>query len=227
MEIVKLTAIMDAPIVQMSPLHLDALLTAVHPAMHNQAHCPVRADTTRSGLSPVPLPLLSAYCGSTWVWAATAAEYPDCAALSTSTITRRTDHHDVLYLQRKVTPSVGPMKDRMIKSVVIMTPEVWFYAATNNTKELMRIIQRVNAIGGLRKDGYGSVREWRLEKSAICPHEILAQDGHARRRLPQALCENEAYKRLAIYPPYWMAADAPFGFEVGDAVALREEVKFR
>ena len=63
------------PIITNTPIHFDALLSAVHPAMHNGYGL-----TRRSGAESVvtaPLPIDSVKINDTWMWCCSTADYAD------------------------------------------------------------------------------------------------------------------------------------------------------
>lgn len=226
---VKITAYLNTPIAINFPLHLDAVLTAVHPSMHNK-NAPSRFAATNSKIENAPLPLMSARTvrkdGSySWVWVATASEFPSNAKMSIDGLTRRLTPSDIESMQRTIQSTAGAMRNLFERFTVILTDRVFFYASTDNVKELRRIITRAKHVGRLRKNGYGSVKEWVIEndterdfKNYLCKNSI------ARRRLPDDFCMDMSTKKLNIRPPYWHDCFLANAYEVGDTATLKGDI---
>lgn len=206
MIVVDVTCHLLRPAVIDGPLHLDALLTARHPAMHTR-DCSV---TRKSGGRPMvaPLPLAVARIGGAWVWCASAAcpAGPDGVAA----IVKRRDGVDYLMTQRTVYPSVGPDRDRLkrVMTVQALPPFRAAVLGPSDVKELRRLLRRVDQVGGLRKSGYGVVREWEVAEVEAVPETCLCIDGVTRRTLPvEMFAADAAPSVMSIIPPYWQTAE--------------------
>lgn len=225
--IVKATAHVKTPICLSSPLHFDALLTSIHPAMHNLSSRPTRYDVDSSSVIQAPLPLCSARSNDgdeyDWVWAATAAEFPDTAKIESDVIIKRWTAEDAESFRLVLSTATGSLRNRFIRFPIIVTPEVFFYCATSDVKELARILRRVKSLGGLRKSGYGVVSEWEIEEIDMDWQEILVKDGMARRRLPESFGLGESVS-LSVKPPYWHKSTIVKGIDVGCQIELFDAV---
>lgn len=232
--LVKVSCSPLAPVVvhPSSPLHLDALLSAVHPAMHD------KGKVTRQGASGVeyaPLPLLRALSPDApcdWIFAASAMEVSADAELSTVSFTKRRDGVDVLMGERQITPGMGPMRDRMTTAIAVLAREVFFFAVCYDTSELSRLLRRISHIGGMRKQGYGEVCGWGTEELGGYDRwrESLVLAGKARRFLPASFCnygfsgDCRVQSLGAIRPPYWHHVSDTQRVDVGAGVILRERL---
>lgn len=233
LKIIRVTARMGSQLVLTAPLHLDGLLSAVHPATHGHQR-PTRSDETDEHIRIAPLPLGQVFYGGSWVWAASAAQMPDEATLRVSTITKRRDPGDVYYAQRQFQPASGPMRDRMVAVQTVCTPSMSFLAVSNDVPDVRRLLRRVMSVGGLRKNGYGQVLSWDVDVADISLgidawRETIINDGRARRRLPAEILKPDTYRdqQLRAMPPYWCRAGLVWGVEVGDECELRDEVMLR
>ena len=62
----QITFFVKTPIITNSQIHLDALLSAIHPAMHNKEI--ITRNSPLNHVTDAPLPIDSAKIGNTWVW---------------------------------------------------------------------------------------------------------------------------------------------------------------
>ena len=227
MEMLKLTAHIKTPTVLSSPLHLDGILTAVHPAMHNMDARPTRYDLHNAAVKVAPLPLHSirSNCdrGYEWVWAASAAEFPDSAQVKNDAIVKRWTAEDTEQFRLVLSTATGALRNRFVKFPIIITDKVYFYCISKNTKELVRLLNRVDSLGGLRKSGYGMVSSWDAEPMQADWRECIVKDGVSRRRLPASFGDS-AYTELTVKPPYWHNATRSLAVDVGAAIELSENV---
>lgn len=225
MDIVKLTAKVKTPIAINSPLHLDGLLSAVHPAMHNIENRPTRYDADGSTVVQAPLPLCSIRSSGgdlyDWVWAASATEFPDTAMLEGDAIVKRWTASDVECFRLVLSTATGALRNRLVRFPIVVTPEVYFYCMTSNWGELRRIVRRVKSIGGLRKSGYGIIDCWEIESCDLNWREVIVKDGIARRNLPASFGEGESIN-ISTKPPYWHKSTITEGTRVGSKVNLND-----
>lgn len=230
MEVYKVIGKVKTPIRMDSPLHLDALLNAKHPGFHNLGCRPDRSDTNTSSIKTMPLPLCSARSNSTdkydWVWAASAAEFPDNAIISQDAITKRWTPEDIHNLQRVLPTAKGSTRNRFVKFSTIITPEIYFYCVTNQAKELKRILKRVDFVGGLRAQGYGRVISWDFVELDSDSINSIVKNGVCRRRLPSSfgVDNKESILRLSVKSPYWHNCIKVPAYEVGTKVTVSEKV---
>lgn len=210
---VKITATLDRPAVCDVVIHIDAILTTRHPAMHNQT---VRVTRSGGKASVAPLPLCVARQDEDWVWCASACDPGEpCGAIG---LTKHRDAADYRMTMRKVYPSVGPGRDRLVRKQIYRGPFVWIAAVPDEPaiKELKRLLRRVDQIGGLRKSGYGPVKEWQVETIAEPATDALEIGGLSRRWLPASMFSGEGEPVLnTIIPPYWAIGEAKPAYPAG------------
>ena len=209
------------PIITNTPIHFDALLSAVHPAMHNGYGL-----TRRSGAESVvtaPLPIDSVKINDTWMWCCSTADYAD-AKPYTDKITKRKDGVDYFYIDGRQTPRTGPGRDRCDTVYGVSCSAVSFLASTADVKELNRICQRVNNIGGLRKMGYGEVTQYRIDETNLRWEDCVICGGVAIRNIPAEMLENNCLNRVCTKDPYWLPANLHYGVQSGEKAKLKPEV---
>lgn len=224
--IVKVIASVITPIAINSSLHLDSLISAVHPAMYGNNKLS-KFDVDDKKIAIAPIPLMSAYCGNDWVWLATAAEFPDCAKMSNDSLIKMWGPEDIDQSQRVVRTSEGALRNRFITFTTILTPEIYFYAATYDVKELNRLLNRIASIGRLRKSGYGMISNWTVEIINIPWKELLIINEIARRNIPKSFALSGTAHQIRTTPPYWHNSNKKLGFEAGEKVILSDEIKIR
>lgn len=222
MELVKVTYKMLTPVVMSSPLHFDGLLSAVHPAMHNMTKRPTRYDEDAKAIEQAPLPICSAKKGHQWIWAASAAEFPENAQIKNDAIVKRWTSEDVENFQLVLSTATGALRNRFVKFPIIVSPAVCFYCVTADIKELRRIAKRVNHIGALRKSGYGVVSNFEIEPMQEPLTTAICYNGIARRRLPASFgdCTEQSLQR--IHPPYWSNCNKITACEAGSPFILKD-----
>lgn len=225
MKTIKVTARVKTPIAINSPLHLDALLVAIHPSMHNKQAKPTRYDLDNSAIEMPPLPLCSIRSRPEkpyeWVWATTAMEFPKTARLESDVIVKRWTAEDIEQFRLVLATATGALRNRFVKFPIIVTDEAYFYCTTDDVKELARLLRRVRSLGGLRKSGFGLIDGWEIEEIDMPWQEILVKDGIARRRIPASFGDGRPIS-LSVKPPYWHKSTITLGYDVGDSVKLNE-----
>lgn len=220
--IYKITYYIKTPVITITPIHFDALLSAVHPAMHN---IPALARRNgRTGVINAPIPVDSVKRKWEWIWCCTTAEYSDDAIMYSDKITKRKTGTDYYYLSGKHTPRTGTGRDRCETIYGIMCSSVSFLAASSDLKELERICRRVKNIGGLRKMGYGEVCGMEIKETDLKWEECLVRDGRALRTIPKSMLKGCQSKRITVHPPYWLD-EWTEGVFPGDQAELREDVR--
>lgn len=220
---------MRTPVILTSAIHFDALLTAVHPMMHN-----LDRVTKTSGAEKVvtaPLPIRKICKDGAWVWCCSAALFPDDSKFFNGKVNKVKNGIDYFYLKAKQQPATGIDRNRCDTIYGVTCREVYFLVESANPKELERICRRVRSIGGLRRMGYGEVTEIVYEE---CPEltwqDTLVKDGIALRNIPAELLENKANNMIVTRPPYWLAAHRRSGVAEGEEAVIKEElnhIKFK
>lgn len=219
----RVTATMRGGHVLDAELYLDSVLSAVHPAMHGVD--PVR----RAGMEKVrhaPLPLVAAWNGnSRRCWYCSSADYPDGARLETSHFTKRRDPVDVFFASRTFQPGSGTMRDHLERRSILLAPRIQWDIASNDPKDVERLLRRVTHLGGLRRMGYGEVGAWSLEEVDGDIDQCLVQQDKAVRRIPVSmLASHAAAEPMAVMPPYWYSAERVMAVSVGTACVLRRDI---
>lgn len=215
------------PIIAASPIHLDGLLAAVHPAMHNNGKITSR-QTPVSELKTAPLPIDSIVVTENgrrkWQWCCSAGEFAESAEFFSDKFARRKTDIDYMYMKSRQTPNCGINKNFMGTIYGILTPYIEFYVSTTNKKELMRIAKRVKNIGSHREKGYGQIADFELIETNDSFQDCVIDGIYARRNLAAAFVESGAYRNIPTKPPYFHGGMIESGVVVGDRCALKEVV---
>lgn len=224
--IYKITFQVKTPIIVTAPLHFDALLAAVHPAMHNLNAINRRSDA--DDVTQAPLAIDSAKIGDTWVYCCTAADYSDDARPFTSKITKRKDGIDYYYLVKKQAPRTGTGRDRCDTIYGVVCSSISFWASTRYPTLLAKLCKRVKNIGTLRKMGYGEVTGFEITPDeSLTWQGCLIRYGRAVRNLPaEMVCNYSKLSQVVVRPPYYVAALRRSGIAEGTEAELVEEVWF-
>nr|DAI46085.1 MAG TPA: Cas system-associated RAMP superfamily protein [Caudoviricetes sp.] len=211
-----------SPVIVSTPIHFDAILSAVHPAMHN-LNTVVRRSQAEDVVD-APLPIDSAKIADTWVFCCSSADYSNARPYCTK-FTKRKDGLDYCYIKSRQTPRSGPGRDRCDTIYGVLCSSVDFFVSCGSVNELSRLCRRVHGIGGLRKMGFGEVTEFEIiERTDLQWQDCLVRDGVAVRNLPVEMIVGQATRLVATKHPYWLADHLRPGVEEGDAAELREEV---
>lgn len=218
----KITFEVKTPIITDTPIHLDGLLSAVHPAMHGTEI--ITRNSTIAQMKDAPLPIDSAKIGNVWVWCCTAANYSDDAVPYQDHITKRKVACDYFYIESRQTPRTGPGRDRCDTVYGVSCSTASFLASTKDRKEIERICRRVKNIGGLRKMGYGEVTRFEVEETLYSWRDCLEQEGIAVRNLPSEMLETPCNMRVPVKHPYWHPDHYIPGAFAGYDVKLKSEV---
>lgn len=218
----RITYQLASPIITSTPIHLDALLAAVHPAMHNLPQ--LTKWSTAELARRAPLPLDSARILDTWVWCCTSADYSSDAQMYQDKYSKRKTGTDYYYLNARQTPRTGTGRDHCDTIYGVVCSSVSFWASSQDYKELTRICRRVKWIGGLRKMGYGEISGMELEETSLAWQECLIRDGRAMRNLPAEMVLNHCSDRVVVKPPYWLQARLRAGVLAGEPAELDREV---
>lgn len=217
-----ITFYMQTPIITTTQIHLDAVLSAVHPAMHGKEI--ITKQSVRESITIAPLPIDSAKIERDWVWCCTAADYSSDAKPYYEKITKRKDGMDYWYINSRQTPRTGAGRDRCDAIYGVLCSAVNFWASTTNEKELSRICNRVKNIGGMRKMGYGAVTGFEIAKTELNWKECLVQKSVVMRNLPCAMVQEECQNRVYTHHPYWIPCNLNYGVEAGGRATLKSEV---
>lgn len=211
------------PIISLTPIHFDSVLSAVHPAMHGGSGITRRSSTLPKA---APLPLDSVKIDKSWVWCCSTAEYSDNAKIYTDRFTRRTSGIDYNYLSGVRTPRYGTNKDRCESIYGVVCDNISFLASLNDLKELKRLCKRVKSIGALRKMGYGEVINYNIVPTELGWKSCIwdSKKMMFRRNLPQPMIKDKCYRKVPVHHPYWLSCGHEFGAFAGDNGFVNEEV---
>lgn len=211
------------PVITSTPIHFDALLASVHPAMHNLNYL-TRRSPAQDVVTP-PIPVDSAKCDSDWVFCCSAADYSDDAKPYQTKFTKRKDPGDYFYIRATQAPRTGPGRDRCDTVYGVVCSSIRFFASSQAENELNRISRRVRNIGAMRKMGFGEVTEYQIQpRPDLDWQRCLIDRGVAVRNLPAPLLQSECTRDIICRPPYWVASQMQPGAAAGDAAELRSEV---
>lgn len=211
-----------SPVIMQDPLHLDALLMAVHPEARSITE--VNRNLRDGELVQLDLPIKKARCGDRWVWAASSVELADNAEPYTGTYKKAKDHEDAFYLTKN-TMVIGGIHKNWVKRVSgFTTSSVTFYAATDDPDGVESLCRRVSSVGKLRGMGYGQITGFVISEAEGGWQDTLVRDGLAFRNMPACFCEEEATEDIIALPPYWGMYRREPGFAPGAMATLRPEV---
>lgn len=222
MSLCRVTAHLSAPVASYHPLHLDGVLAAK--AFDTEHHLTRQCDADAIVDPPIPvarLHLLGARCClcTAWIW-------PEDAVRGREHFTTRKDTEDI---ERRSGPwqvSAGPEKARHMPVPTIEAASV-SWLCIGRRASLREILRYVPSVGMLRRQGYGTVREWEVETLADdLPKALVLVDpeGRAARHLPGAWATG-ATEQGAYEAPYWHPArTAATRIATGTPCILRSDV---
>lgn len=199
--IVRVTAHMSAPIVAHDVIHLDALLCFAHPSCRGRK---ITRGTRGDQIHMPELPLARIRHGGQWVYACTVERYPDTARRNREHFTKRKDEGDVAARGTTWTPSAGPERNYHLPVVTIETPEC-HWLAIGDRNGIRKLLRYVDHVGSHRRQGYGMVSRWEVERIVADQALVLAgADGLAARHMPRAWTNHtETSDSGRWLPPYW------------------------
>ena len=212
---------MTSPVILTDPLHLDAVITAVHPDAVDTTL--VRTMDAKGSIKGLPLPLERAGAHGQWVWAASAAYFPDTAKPFSGKYCRRKDEYDADWLGKNVMTIGGIYKNRVASVSGVATPEVCFLAVPKDEGQLLALCRRARGLGRLHASGYGLIRDVRLERVTRDWRDALVYAGQAMRTLPCEMLASDCHKSIRPQPPYWAKTGRTDGAEPGDEAVLSPE----
>lgn len=214
----------ETPIITSSPIHFDALLAAVHPAMH-QLDAIDRFSGSESVVT-APLPIDSAKIGDTWVWCATAGDYAPGAAAYTGRYFKVKTAEDYHYLRARQPMATGPGRNKQETASGVSCAYVRFWASSAEAAELARICRRVRSIGSLRGMGYGNVVKMQISETDRTWQSCLIHDGLSVRNLPEEMVDSpDQPVQIQSTPPYWLPCNLAPGYRIGTQCALKADVQ--
>lgn len=211
---------LETPLVLSSPLHLDSLLAAIHPAMSGRKMTEVNRFTPKEEIIDAPLPFNSAFVGKQWVWLASAGIFPDNAKYTNSMHSKSRSDENINNIYAIFNPSAGRTRNRIVDLRTVITPQISFTADVAFLWDLRRLLKRITFIGGKRNCGYGKVSGYDIEQVDIDWKTILIKDTIVQRRIPDSFCTVSSPNNIAVNPPYWSRTRTTNAYEVGETAEL-------
>lgn len=210
MPVVEVIARLGAPVVVTDALHLDGILSGVHPDTVG-GHLHRGADP--SEIIRPRLPVVSRSLYGEEVYLCSAEEWPAEARRRSGYLTRKRDGDDLDYLTQPIQTASGPGRDVLLRYPVVEAPWVR-WVAVGSRRGILTLIRRAEAVGAIRRHGHGAVLAgagdvlgWEVRRLDMPALEVLVAGGLARRHLPAAWCDTPAAVDVgALRHPYWHRA---------------------
>jgi len=200
MAVLSVSAYMASPIASRDVVHLDSVLAQAHPLVRGR-HI-TRAHSAQDLLTP-PLPVTTLRHAGRMVFACSAWILPPEARPGRDNFTKRLDAEDVWRRAGAWTPGSGPERIYCLPLVTTETPRVE-WVVVGNRRGVMQLLRYVSHVGGWRRQGYGAVREWSVERVDLPPESALVHCGRAARHLPEAWTSGAvSVDDGPCTPPYW------------------------
>lgn len=223
MAILRVTARLGAPVALREALHLDGILAAAHPdTVGGHLH---RASDAVEVRRP-RLPVLSKRIRGEECHLASAEEWPEGASRRSGHLTSRRDGEDLDHLTRPIQTASGPERDVMLRFPVVEAPTVSWWCV-GDRQGVGKLLRRVEAVGALRRHGYGTVLSWDVERvnGTMEPVEVVLHGGVARRHLPASWCDGaESIDVGATRVPYWHSSSVGPRVRRGTPTGLAPDV---
>lgn len=211
------------PLALTDPLHLDALLMAVHPQAKGVVD--VNRDLTDSALVQLPLPLARVECGAQWLWCASSIDLDNDAKPFSGRYKKAISLDDGFYIRKNVMTIGGLHKDRISRIAGYVSKTASFLAASDDPAALAELCGQIKNLGKLRGMGYGQVVGVEIRPTKGGWRDALVRDGRALRNLPTCFVEEEATERIIVQPPYWGMYRREAGVSPGKPATLKKDVQ--
>lgn len=206
MKLLRVTAVLDSPVILRDVVHIDGLLASAWVVRHR--------DHARLGSTPRTYALHVQHAGTIVTLSTAVAPAGEPSLVHA---TKRRDSEDVDRLQSPFTPGSGPGRDMLIRDRAHVIRSLdWL--AFGSRREISRALELRTSFGAMRRHGWGEVRRWEVEPVDGDPLHCLVRDGVAQRNLPLSWCKTWDRQALAAsFPPYFGCASslcAPHGARV-------------
>ena len=219
----RVTAVLVDRVIAMQPITLDGLLawTVVHEAEGTARDKIPFAKRTDFAFIPVPLKLLWKDETGGPLWCASFFE-PD-VVLGTDVEyfhKRAPDGHRTKSKNPEafgVRGITGRWADRRTPFPVVLTRQMEALAI-GDIEEVRRLLLPVTHVGKKTAEGFGAVKEWRVEPEDISVVDCLVRDGKLLRNVPVGaglIKTDEPPEVLGWAPPYWNPAFYGEGWRFG------------
>lgn len=232
-EPLRVTALLDAGLVQYDPINIDNILAWAAIAS-SIGRVPERSDAQPYFL-PVPLKLLWSQPGSDLpLWASTVLEpvgqqYQAVAYTHRRTINTRFIA-DVKGKPFNPNPKLGRYKETRTPHPEKLA-EAWTADLMGNYDAVAELLQHVHHIGKRRAEGKGLVREWRIER--ISEFRLVDSQSQLRRMVPVEYLVSQGYEpdlnsvgmiaqHMGWTPPYWTGIPAIRTLCIPDGTRIRK-----
>lgn len=204
MSVLRITAELESALAHSEPMALDSILCAAHPDCIGQ-HLTRSAPIADIRIPHLPIARI-ATLGS-WTFAASCEMLPPSARPALERFIKRRDPTDVETLGGAFRPRGGPGKDYCLPVAIDETPSA-SWLAVGDRRGVLELVRHLDALGSLRRQGYGRVRAWRVERVSESPRDVFVSPGDgpylARRWLPVAWCLTASgVEHGTVRPPYW------------------------
>ena len=219
----RVVAELATPLVWHRGLNLDGLCCA---ALMDDDDVPVTRQTERLPELPhTPIPWLRH--GALRVYLSSDALLPANTRFERISLSKRRDGNDISRLSRPFNRAGGADRDALKTGRIALTEIVAWQVWTHDHKWLQKLLsRRIQALGGMRRHGYGRVSGWRLERVPEgAPDMAWVDQGITLRALPIGwLATPVMPTRLPICPPYWHSATVEMAASVGSKSELLNEI---
>lgn len=226
MPVCLITAHLQSPVANWSPLHLDALLLAR--SVEAEHHLSRTSPESQIYYPPIPIARIDVL--GTWCYICSAWIWPEDAKPGREHITRRKDAEDLEWRAGRWSPRAGPER---ACDVIVPTVEAPYvsWLAVGRADGIRAALRRCVAIGPYRRAGLGRVSRWYVEVVRyLSPRDVLIdpETGLARRHLPPQWVQPQVAIEYGAYrPPYWHPAMWEERVGMGTPCVLRDEVLAR
>lgn len=221
--IYEITFYVNTPIITTTEIHFDSLLYAVSPVSHNKPE-QLNRFTKEATLKDVPIPVDCIKIDNRYIYCCSTADFINAHKI-VDTATKRREGLDFLYYHKQQTLKTGIDKNYMLKLYGISCECVKFLVSTSCCKELVRYCRRIKSIGGMRKQGYGEIKNFEIKELQNATwKDCIVSHNRALRNLPECFLENECENILRCKPPYWLLDNKENCAAVGEKAILRNDV---
>jgi len=154
------------------------------------------------------LPIEKREMAGEWYWAASFAIYQAEGEFIDYWHKRFDKEHEQFLTGRKMTfyPQSGRFRSYRMPLPGDLTQRIVWYCYGNSAKTLKLLIDAaITHIGKKRSQGYGLIKQWKVEETDEDYSEIGPDGGLMRSMLkpPEGLQGNTIMRRYGIRPPYW------------------------
>ena len=218
----RVVAYLDTPLVWHRGLNLDGLCVA---ALNEDDVHITRQTAVIPELPHTPIPWLRHH--SRRVYLSSDALLPAGTRFERTYLSKRRDRDDIQRLTRPFNRGGGPDRDALKTGRIALTGLVAWQVWTKDHEWLQKLLsQRIQALGGMRRHGYGRVSEWRIAPVAGGhPDMALVDEGITLRALPIGWLQTPVMPtRLPICPPYWHSSNVEMAAPVGSKSELSNEI---